>query len=212
MELFTYYRSTSSYRVRIALALKGLDYQTVAVNLIAANGGEHRQPPYLAINPQGRVPALRTDNGDVLTQSPAIIEYLEEQYPQVPLLSSDLITRAHERAVASLISCDIHPLHNVSVLNQLRALGQDEPQVVQWISHWITQGLAAIEPLIGDSGYCFGPQPGLADVYLMPQLYAAERFNVVLTAYPRILRVARLAQDHPAFIKAHPARQPDTPG
>ncbi|WP_426247847.1 maleylacetoacetate isomerase [Pseudomonas sp. TWR3-1-1] len=212
MELFTYYRSTSSYRVRIALALKGLDYQTVAVNLIAANGGEHRQPPYLAINPQGRVPALRTDNGDVLTQSPAIIEYLEEQYPQVPLLSSDLITRAHERAVASMIGCDIHPLHNVSVLNQLRALGQDEPQVVQWISHWITQGLAAIEPLIGDSGYCFGPQPGLADVYLMPQLYAAERFNVVLTAYPRILRVARLAQDHPAFIKAHPARQPDTPG
>ena len=212
MELFTYYRSTSSYRVRIALALKGLDYQTVAVNLIAANGGEHRQSPYLAINPQGRVPALRTDNGDVLTQSPAIIEYLEEQYPQVPLLSNDLITRAHERAVASLIGCDIHPLHNVSVLNQLRALGQDEPQVVQWISHWITQGLAAIEPLIGDSGYCFGPQPGLADVYLMPQLYAAERFNVVLTAYPRILRVARLAQDHPAFIKAHPARQPDTPG
>lgn len=212
MELFTYYRSTSSYRVRIALALKGLDYQTVAVNLIAANGGEHRQPPYLAINPQGRVPALRTDNGDVLTQSPAIIEYLEEQYPQVPLLSSDLITRAHERAVASLIGCDIHPLHNVSVLNQLRALGQDEPQVVQWISHWITQGLAAIEPLIGDSGYCFGPQPGLADVYLIPQLYAAERFNVVLTAYPRILRVARLAQDHPAFIKAHLARQPDTPG
>ncbi|MBM1192906.1 maleylacetoacetate isomerase [Pseudomonas weihenstephanensis] len=212
MELFTYYRSTSSYRVRIALALKGLDYQTVAVNLIAANGGEHRQPPYLAINPQGRVPALRTDNGDVLTQSPAIIEYLEEQYPQVPLLSSDLITRAHERAVASLIGCDIHPLHNVSVLNQLRALGQDEPQVVQWISHWITQGLAAIEQLIGDSGYCFGPQPGLADVYLMPQLYAAERFNAVLSAYPRILRVARLAQDHPAFIKAHPARQPDTPG
>ena len=212
MELFTYYRSTSSYRVRIALALKGLDYQTVAVNLIAANGGEHRQPPYLAINPQGRVPALRTDNGDVLTQSPAIIEYLEEQYPQVPLLSSDLITRAHERAVASLIGCDIHPLHNVSVLNQLRALGQDEPQVVQWISHWITQGLAAIEQLIGDSGYCFGPQPGLADVYLMPQLYAAERFNAVLSAYPRILRVARLAQDHPAFIKAHPARQPDPPG
>ena len=212
MELFTYYRSTSSYRVRIALALKGLDYQTVAVNLIAANGGEHRQPPYLAINPQGRVPALRTDNGDVLTQSPAIIEYLEEQYPQVPLLSNDLITRAHERAVASLIGCDIHPLHNVSVLNQLRALGQDEPQVVQWISHWITQGLAAIEPLIGVSGYCFGTQPGLADVYLIPQLYAAERFNVVLTAYPRILRVARLAQDHPAFIKAHPARQPDTPG
>ena len=211
MQLFTYYRSTSSYRVRIALALKGLDYQAVPVNLVAPPGGEHRQAAYLAINPQGRVPALRTDEGDVLTQSPAIIEYLEERYPQVALLSADLTVRARERAVAALVACDIHPLHNVSVLNRLRQLGHDEAQVGEWIVHWISQGLGAIEQLIGDSGYCFGPQPGLADVYLIPQLYAAQRFNVPLAAYPRIARVAALAEQHPAFISAHPANQPDTP-
>ena len=211
MQLFTYYRSTSSYRVRIALALKGLDYQAVPVNLIAASGGEHKQAAYLAINPQGRVPALRTEEGGVLTQSAAIIEYLEERYPQVALLSTDLATRAHERAVAALVACDIHPLHNVSVLNQLRALGQGEAHVTQWIGHWISSGLATIEQLIGDSGFCFGPQPGLADVYLIPQLYAAERFSVSLAGYPRIARVAQLAAQHPAFINAHPSRQPDTP-
>ncbi|POA29227.1 MULTISPECIES: maleylacetoacetate isomerase [Pseudomonas] len=211
MELFTYYRSTSSFRVRIALALKGLEYQALPINLIAPQGGEHQQPAYLHINPQGRVPALRTDEGELLIQSPAIIEYLEERYPQVPLLSKDLARRAHERGVAALIGCDIHPLHNVSVLNQLRQLGHDEPQVVHWIGHWITQGLAAVEHLIGDEGYCFGSAPGLADVYLIPQLYAAERFNISLEAYPRIRRVAALAAQHPAFIKAHPANQPDTP-
>lgn len=211
MELFTYYRSTSSYRVRIALALKGLEYQAVPVNLIAARGGEHRQVAYLAINPQGRVPALRTDEDEVLTQSPAIIEYLDERYPHGPLLSGDLLTRAHERAVASLIACDIHPLHNVGVLNRLRQLGQDETQVVQWITHWISEGLGAVEQMIGDTGYCFGAAPGLADVYLIPQVYAAERFNVSLAQWPRISRVVSLAQQHPAFIKAHPANQPDTP-
>ena len=211
MQLFTYYRSTSSYRVRIALALKGLDYQAVPVNLIAASGGEHKQAAYLAINPQGRVPALRTEEGGVLTQSAAIIEYLEERYPQVALLSTDLATRAHERAVAALVACDIHPLHNVSVLNQLRQSGQDEAQVMQWISLWISQGLAAIENMIGDSGYCFGPEPGLADVYVIPQVYAAERFKVSLADCPRIARVAALAHNHPAFLKAHPSQQPDTP-
>lgn len=211
MELFTYYRSTSSYRVRIALALKGLDYQAHAINLTAPGGGEHRQPAYLAINPQGRVPALRTEEGELLSQSPAIIEYLEERYPQPPLLSAALPVRAHERAVAALIGCDIHPLHNVSVLNQLRSLGLDEPQVQQWIAHWISQGLAAVEQLIGDHGYCFGDEPGLADVYLIAQLYAAERFKVSLAAYPRIRRVAALAEQHPAFVKAHPGNQPDTP-
>ena len=211
MELFTYYRSTSSFRVRIALALKGLDYQALPVNLIAPAGGEHRQSAYLQINPQGRVPALRTDEGELLIQSPAIIEYLEERYPQVPLLAKDLVQRARERAVAALIGCDIHPLHNVSVLNQLRQLGQDEAQVLHWIGHWISQGLAAVEQLIGEQGYCFGSEPGLADVYLIPQLYAAERFNVDLQAYPRIRRVAALAASHPAFAKAHPGNQPDTP-
>ncbi|MFP5426633.1 MAG: maleylacetoacetate isomerase [Gammaproteobacteria bacterium] len=208
MELFTYFRSTSSYRVRIALALKGLDYQALPVNLLK---GEHRADDYRAVNPQGRVPALRTDRGEVLVQSPAIIEYLEEVYPQPALLPAAPEARAKVRGVAALIGCDIHPLHNVSVLNQLRQLGHDEGQVNQWIGHWIGQGLAAVEQLIGDNGFCFGETPGLADLYLIPQLYAAERFNVELTAYPRIRRVAALAQQHPAFVQAHPAQQPDTP-
>ncbi|CRL96481.1 MULTISPECIES: maleylacetoacetate isomerase [Pseudomonas] len=211
MELYTYYRSTASYRVRIALALKGLDFSAVPVNLLVPAGGANRQPEYLAINPQGRVPALRTDEGELLIQSPAIIEYLEERYPQAPLLSKDLATRAHERAVASIIGCDIHPLHNSSTQNLLRQWGHDETKVLEWIGHWISQGLGAVEQLIGDQGYCFGDQPGLADAFLIPQLYAAERFKVPLAAYPRIGRVAGLAAQHPAFIQAHPANQPDTP-
>ncbi len=211
MELYTYYRSTASYRVRIALGLKGLDFQAIPVNLLVPKGGANRQPQYLAINPQGRVPALRTDDGEVLVQSLAIVEYLDERYPQVPLLSRELVTRAHERAVAAMIACDIHPLHNSSTQNLLREWGHEEAQLQVWIEHWISQGLAAVEQLIGDHGYCFGEQPGLADVFLIPQLYAAERFKVPLAAHPRILRVAALAAEHPAFRAAHPANQPDTP-
>ncbi|MFJ4055851.1 maleylacetoacetate isomerase [Pseudomonas sp. NPDC089743] len=208
MELYTYYRSTSSYRVRIALALKGLDYQALPVNLLK---GEQRGTEYAAVNPQGRVPALRTDDAQLLVQSPAIIEYLEEVYPQPALLPSGAAARAKVRGVAAIIGCDIHPLHNVSVLNQLRQLGHDEAQVNQWIAHWVGQGLAAVEQLIGDDGYCFGEAPGLADVYLVPQLYAAERFNVDLGSYPRIRRVMALAARHAAFAMAHPSCQADTP-
>ena len=211
MELYTYYRSTASYRVRIALALKGLDFTALPVNLLVPAGGANRQPDYLVINPQGRVPALRTDDGELLIQSQAIIEYLDERYPQVPLLSEDLATRAHERAVASIIACDIHPLHNSSTQNLLRQWGHDEAQLLEWIGHWISQGLGAVEQLIGNEGYCFGAQPGLADAFLLPQVYAAERFKVALTAYPRIGRVVALAAGHPAFLQAHPANQPDTP-
>ncbi|MCW2268094.1 Maleylpyruvate isomerase [compost metagenome] len=208
MDLFNYYRSTSSYRVRIALALKQLEYQYVPVNLLK---GEQGQPDFLALNPQGRVPALRIDSGELLVQSPAIIEYLEEVYPQPALLPEDHVLRAQVRGVAALIGCDVHPLHNVSVLKQLRGLGHDEDQVNQWIAHWISQGLAAVEGLIGDEGFCFGEEPGLADVYLVPQLYAAERFNIGLGDYPRIRRVAALAEQHSAFVQAHPSRQPDNP-
>ncbi len=208
MELYGYYRSTSSYRVRIALALKGLDYHALPVNLLK---GEQRSAAYLALNPQGRVPALRTDQGELLLQSPAIIEYLEELQPQPALLPADLLDRARVRAVAAIIGCDIHPLHNVSVLNRLREAGQDEAQVSAWIGHWIGQGLAAVERLIGDQGFCFGAAPGLADVYLIPQVYAAQRFNIDLGGYPRIRRVAALAAQHPAFNAAHPSCQPDTP-
>ncbi|WP_411564301.1 maleylacetoacetate isomerase [Pseudomonas shirazensis] len=208
MQLFGYYRSTSSYRVRIALALKGLAFDNVPVNLLK---GEQRSDVYLALNPQGRVPALGCDSGSMLVQSAAIIEYLEELYPQPPLLPAEAEARAKVRGVAAIIGCDVHPLHNVSVLNQLRQLGLDEAQVNQWIAQWICQGLAAVEQLIDDQGFCFGLAPGLADAYLLPQLYAAERFSVDLSRYPRINRVAALAAQHPAFIQAHPSRQPDTP-
>ena len=211
MELYTYYRSTSSYRVRIALALKGLAFQAIPVNLLVPPGGANHQPDYLRINPQGRVPSLRTDEGDLLIQSGAIIEYLDERYPQVPLLSTDPLTRAKERAVAAIIACDIHPLHNASTQALLRQWGHDEAQVLEWINHWITQGLGAVEELIGDQHYCFGETPGFADVFLIPQLYAAQRFKVPVAAYPRIQRVAGLAARHPAFVQAHPSNQTDTP-
>lgn len=208
MELYTYYRSTSSYRVRIALGLKGLGWQAVPVNLLQ---GQQRGAGYLALNPQGRVPALRTNQGELLVQSPAIIEYLEEAYPDPALLPADAAARARVRGVAAIIGCDVHPLHNVAVLNRLREAGHGEVQVNQWVGHWITQGLAAVEQLISDHGYCFGAAPGMADVYLIPQLYAAERFAVDLARYPRIRRVAALAGLHPAFQQAHPSRQPDAP-
>ncbi len=209
MDLYTYYRSTSSYRVRIALALKGLAYTAIPVNLLRR---EHLEFEYQGINPQCRVPALRIDDQLVLSQSTAIIEYLEDRYPKSPLLSSNLEIRALQRAVAALIACDIHPLHNVSVLNRLRGLGQGEEQVSEWIDHWISQGLTAVEQLIGDTGYCFDEQlPGMADVYLLPQVYSARRFNVDLSRYPRILRVEKLALDHWAFQAAHPDAQPDKP-
>lgn len=210
MDLFTYYRSTSSYRVRIALALKGLDFTAIPVNLIR-DGGEHLKPGYQAVNPQCRVPALRVGDDRVITQSTAIIEYLEDRYPQPPLLSADLEVRALQRAVASLIACDIHPLHNVSVLNRLRAMGHDEVQVTAWIGHWIIQGFMAVEALIHETGFCMAQSPSMADVYLLPQLYAARRFNVDLTPYPRILRVEQLALAHPAFQQAHPDAQADKP-
>jgi maleylacetoacetate isomerase len=162
--------------------------------------GEQKAEAYRVLNPQGRVPTLVLDDGTVLTQSPAIIEYLEEVFPKPPLLPGDPVARAKVRAVAAIIGCDIHPLHNVGPLNHLRSVfGRSEPEVAGWIATWIGQGLAAVEALSGDSSFCFGPQPGLADVYLVPQLYAARRFDVPLGGYRRILRVGRLAAEHPAF-------------
>lgn len=210
MDLFTYYRSTSSYRVRIALALKGLDFTAIPVNLVRA-GGEQLKPEYRALNPQGRVPALRIAEGQVITQSSAIIEYLEERYPDCALLSSDLLTRARQRAVAALIGSDIHPLHNVAVLNRVRGMGHGEDEVVAWIGHWISQGFNAVEQMIAKTGWCFGDSPSVADIYLLPQIYAARRFNVELNGWPNILRVEQLGLAHPAFQQAHPDAQSDKP-
>ncbi|MXQ14829.1 maleylacetoacetate isomerase [Microvirga makkahensis] len=209
MKLYTYWRSTSSYRVRIALALKQVEAEQAFVHLVR-NGGEQNESGYRAINPQGRVPALELDDGSVLIQSPAILEYLEEVYPAPSLLPPDPVTRAKVRAVASIIGCDIHPLHNVGPLTHLRkAFGRSEQEVSDWIATWIGQGLSAVEALIGDQGFCFGSDPSMADVYLLPQLYAARRFNVTLASCPRILRVERIAGEHPAFRRAHPSAQPD---
>ncbi|WP_201832474.1 maleylacetoacetate isomerase [Microvirga zambiensis] len=209
MKLYTYWRSTSSYRVRIALALKSIEPEQAFVHLVR-NGGEQNSLSYRAINPQGRVPALELDDGTVIIQSPAILEYLEEAYPTPALLPADPAARAKVRAVASLIGCDIHPLHNVGPLNHLRkTFDRSEPEVAAWIATWVGQGLAAVEALIGDEGFCFGSEPSMADVYLLPQLYAARRFAVPLEDYPRIRRVEALAGEHAAFLKAHPSAQPD---
>lgn len=209
MKLHTYWRSTASYRLRIALALKGLAAEPIAVNLVR-DGGEQLGPDYRAVNPQGRVPSLTLDDGTVLVQSPAIIEYLEERYPDPALLPRDAVARAHVRAVAAIVGCDMHPLHNVGPLNHLRReLGRSEDEVSGWIHRWIGDGLDAIEALIPGGPFCFGAEPGLADVFLVPQLYAARRFSVPLDRYPKILRADAAAAAHPAFAGAHPSGQPD---
>ncbi|EXL01483.1 maleylacetoacetate isomerase [Aquamicrobium defluvii] len=209
MKLYTYWRSTSSYRVRIALALKGIEAQHIFVHLVR-NGGEHYAEPYRSINPQGRVPALELDDGSVLIQSPAIIEYLEEIRPTPALLPKEPAARAKVRSVAAIIGCDIHPLHNVGPLNYLRrTYDRTESDVARWVGHWTTAGFEAIETMIADEGYCFGEYPNLADVYLVPQIYTARRFNVPLDAFPRIQRVEELCSTHPAFNQASPARQED---
>jgi maleylacetoacetate isomerase/maleylpyruvate isomerase len=209
MKLYTYWRSTSSFRVRIALALKGIEAEQVFVHLVR-DGGEQNAAAYRAVNPQGRVPSLALDNGIVLTQSSAIIEYLDETYREPRLLPVDAVERAKVRAVAGIIGCDIHPLHNVSPLNYLRhVLGHSEDEVGRWIARWIEDGLSAVEAQIGGDGFCFGALPGLADVYLIPQVYAARRFGVPLDAFPKILRVEAIASQHGAFQQAHPANQGD---
>ena len=209
MTLYGYWRSTSSHRLRIALALKGLQPEQVPVDLVR-NGGEHLRPEFLVVNPQGRVPALKISDGTVLIQSPAIIEYLEECYPDPPLLPSAIAPRARVRAVAAILACDIHPLHNSGPLNHLRTrLGASESDVREWAARWITDGLHAVEALIDEDGFCFGSQPNLADVYLVPQMLAANRFSVPLEAFPKVVRATTLASTHPAFVAAHPSRQPD---
>lgn len=209
MTLYGYYRSSTSYRVRIALNLKGVAYETVPVNLLA---GEHRGAAYAAVNPQMRVPTLVLDDGTILSQSPAILEYLDEAYPDPPLLPSDPLTRAKVRAGAALIACDMHPVNNSGVLAYLKGpLGQDQGAVDAWFLHWIASGLQLLERLLEPGPFAFGVRPTLADLYLVPQLFNARRFAVALDAYPRILAVEAACADLAAFRKAAPALQPDAP-
>ena len=208
MILHGYWRSGAAYRTRIALALKGLDYEPQGVDL---RTGAHKSEVFVALNPQGMVPALEFD-GAVLTQSPAILEWLEETCPAPALLPAAPADRAHVRAMAALIGCDIHPLNNLRVGKALReTFGADQPAIDAWAARWIVPGFEALEALVarhGD-GWCFGNAPTLADCYLIPQIYSARRFNVPLEAFARLLAIDTLASQHPAFIAAHPDAQPD---
>ncbi len=211
--LYDYFRSSAAYRLRIALNLKGIDYAQQPVNLVQG-GGEHRGAAYRAINPQARVPSLEID-GDVLIQSPAILEWLEETHPAPPLLPADALVRAHIRAIAAIIACDIHPLNNSGVLGYLKAsMGCTEAAVAAWYAHWVSEGFSAIETLLGRAAtagpFAFGDRPTLADVYLVPQVFNARRFHVPIDAYPRIVAADAACADLPAFAKAHPSRQPDS--
>lgn len=208
MILHGYWRSGAAYRVRIALALKGIAYKTQGHDL---RTGAQKAADYVALNPQGMVPALQIE-GAVLTQSPAILEWLEETHPEPPLLPVDPLDRARVRAMAALIVCDIHPLNNLRVGKSLREdFGADQAAVDAWAARWIVPGFTALEALVardGD-GWCFGNTPTLADACLIPQIYSAHRFNVPLDAFPRLLAIDAAARAHPAFIAAHPDRQPD---
>lgn len=208
MILHGYWRSGAAYRVRIALALKGLDFDQQGVDLRA---GAQRSGAFVALNPQGMVPALETD-GAVLTQSPAILEWVEETHPAPPLLPASPVARAHVRAMAALIGCDIHPLNNLRVGKALReTFGADQAAIDAWAARWIVPGFEALEALVArrGAGWCFGETPTLADCYLIPQIYSARRFNVALDAFPRLLAIDAVAARHPAFIAAHPDVQPD---
>ena len=206
MKLYTYFRSSAAYRVRIALNLKGVAYDLVSINLLT---GEQREEGYRAINPQGRVPSL--DIGvATLIQSPAILEYLDECYPEPPLLPVGAVNRAKVRAVSSLIGCDIHPLNNSGTIAYLKKrLGHDQATADEWYAHWVREGFDAIERLIEPGPYAFGSRITLADVYLVPQVFNARRFNVSLDSYPKIAAVDAACQKLPAFDKARPENQPD---
>src|SRR5215216_5673096 len=204
MRLYTYFRSSAAYRVRIALNLKGVRYESVPVNLLKR---EHTAQAYKAVNPQQRVPAL--DLGDtVLVQSPAILEYLDETHPEPPLLPVGALARARIRAVCALVACDIHPLNNLGTLAYLKQrFGHDQAAVDAWYVHWVRQGFDAIEQMIAPEPFAFGPRPSLADVYLVPQIFNARRFNVPLESYPRIAAVDQACASLEAFQVAAPGRQ-----
>lgn len=210
MELYTYFRSSAAFRVRIALNLKGLAYSAHTIHL---RKGEQRAPGYLAVNPQGLLPTLVAD-GQRLTQSLAILEYLEERHPAPALLPADSIGRARVRALADLVACEIHPLNNLRTLEYLRAhLGLDEAAIATWYRHWIADGLEKLEATLmcdGKAGtYCHGEQPSIADCCLVPQIFNARRFDSDLSPYPVTMRVFDACMRLDAFQRAQPSAQPD---
>lgn len=213
LRLHGYFRSSAAYRCRIAFSLKRVDYESRAVHL-RRNGGEQRMPGFRALNPQGLVPVLEVGD-EVLTQSLAIIEWLDETYPDPPLLPEAPVDRARVRAFAHAIACDIHPLHNLRVLEYLRGdLGVGQAGLDQWCRKWIGDGLAACEAILAakprESRFCFGDSASLADVCLAPQLHSAARFGVELDPWPRLRVLKRTYSSADAFVDAHPDNQPDS--
>ncbi|CAN7509984.1 maleylacetoacetate isomerase [Phenylobacterium sp. LjRoot225] len=206
--LHSYWRATAPYRVRIALNLKGLPFDYAPVNLLS---GDQHAEAYRRLNPQGLTPALETEDGRVLTQSLAILEWLEEVHPVPPLLPADPFDRAAVRAMAALVACDIHPLNNLRVQQQLTRMGVEADARLDWTQRWIHDGFRALEPMVAahTAGFAFGAAPTLADCLLIPQVYSAERYEVDLGAYPAIRAVAERCAGHPAFVAAHPEQQPD---
>ncbi len=210
MKLYNYFRSSASFRVRIALALKGLPYEYVPVHLVK---GEHKQPAYQAIAPAGLVPTLALDDGERLSQSMAIIEYLDEVHPQPPLLPPDALGRARVRALAQSIACEIHPINNLRVLKYLvRDLKVDEEAKNIWYRHWVRSGLEAFERELAQypaGRYCYGDTPTLADCILVPQIFNGQRFNVDFSGLPRTMGAFEACMALPAFQQAQPSSCPD---
>jgi maleylacetoacetate isomerase len=210
MKLYGYFRSSAAFRVRIALNLKQLDYETAAIHL---RRNDQSKPDYRGLNPQGLVPALE-DGGQTLIQSLAIIEYLDELYPEPPLLPNNPADRARVRALADIVACDIHPINNLRVLRYLtHQLGHDEAVIAAWYNHWIAAGFRAIEPLLArdarTEAFCHGDSPGLADIALVPQVVNAERYQLDLAPYPTLVLIYQNCIRLPAFDAAQPRNQPD---
>jgi maleylacetoacetate isomerase len=209
VKLYSYFRSSAAYRVRIALNLKGLPYELVSIHL-TKDGGQQRKPEYRAVNPQMRVPALALSSGEVLTQSLAIIEYLDDIHPEPPLLPAEALDRAKVRAIAQAVACDIHPLNNLIALQYLkRTLKHEQPDIDAWYHHWVIDGFTAIETMLAPGPYACGSQVTLADICLVPQVANARRFKVPLDRFPRIVAVDAACLKLPAFDKARPENQPD---
>jgi len=209
VKLYSYFRSSAAYRVRIALNLKGLAYETVPVHLVK-EGGHNRRPEFRAINPQMRVPTLVVPTGDVLIQSLAIIEYLDETHPEPPLLPKDSIARAQARALAEIVACDIHPLNNIGSLRYLkRELHHEQAVIDAWYHHWVLTGFEALEALVRPGPYACGGAVTVADLCLVPQVYNARRLNVPLDKFPKIVAIDTACLALPAFDRARPENQPD---
>ena len=206
--LYSGWRATAAYRVRIGLALKGLSYDYVAVNLL---GGEQHKPTYRQVNPQRLVPALDVGDGEIMTQSLSILEWLDETHPAPAIMPRDPRDRARVRAMALIVACDIHPLNNTRVGRALEAMDVSPVRRAKWTERWIIDGFQTLEPMIAKygNGFAFGDAPTIADCCLIPQVYSANRFGVPMAAFPAILAVAENAANHPAFMAAHPDLQPD---